>query len=74
MRANNVILCLLIFLQPSRANELWDLVLISLFLLPVAVNSPAFPVLLSSFYVTLRLLFMELITTTQQLEGTWPTE
>ena len=42
-------------------------------LLPVAVNSPAYPVLFSSS-VSLRLPFMDLITTTRQLEGTWSTE
>jgi len=64
------ILCLLIFLQPGRANELWALVSLSSILLPVAVNSPAYPITslpmwvlhgLSHYYTTIR-------------EGTWPTE
>ena len=42
-------------------------------LLPVAVNFLAYPVLFSS-NLSLGLPFMDLVTTTRQLEGIWPTE
>lgn len=57
------ILCLSIFLQPGRADELWALVPLHPILLPVAVNFPAYPVFFSS-NVSLGLHFMDLVTTT----------
>jgi hypothetical protein len=69
----NVHTFLFIFLQPRRANELLALVSLPPVPLPVAVNSPAYPVLFSS-NASLGLPFMDLVTSTQQLESTWPTE
>ena len=60
-------LCLLYFLLPRRADEFLVLVPLPPILLPVAVNSPAYPVLFSS-NVNLSLPFIDLATTTLQLE------
>jgi hypothetical protein len=57
------ILCLLIFLQHGWADELLALVSLPPILLPVAINSPAYPVPFSS-NVSLGLPFMDLVTTT----------
>ena len=67
------ILFLLIFLQPGRAEELWALVLLPSILLPLAVNSLAYPGLFSSS-VNLGLPLRDLVTPTRRIEGTWPTE
>ena len=66
------ILCLLVFFSLGGPMS-FEFFALAPILLPVAVNSPAYPVLFSSD-VSLGLSFMDLVTTTQQLEGTWPTE
>ena len=66
------ILCLLVFFSLGGPMS-FEIFALAPILLPVAVNSPAYPVLFSS-NVSLGLSFMDSVTTTQQLEGTWPTE
>ena len=66
------ILCLLVFFSLGGPMS-FEFYALAPILLPVAVNSPAYPVLFSS-NVSLVLFFMDSVTTTQQLEGTWPTE
>lgn len=58
------ILCLSIFLQPGRVDELCSLVTLPPILLPVSVNSQAYRILFS-FNVSLGLTFIDFVTTTQ---------
>jgi len=67
------ILCLWIFLQFGRSDELWALVPQTPILLPVVVSSLTYSLLFSS-NVSLGLSFMDLVTSTRLLEGTWPTK
>lgn len=60
----------LLLIYPTLAEDLWALTPLPSVLLPVAVDSPAYPVLFSSNQ-SLGLPFMDLVTTTQKLGGTW---